>query len=212
MLISLLSTRVLGLDCSILHLNCLIVVLSALVVGWQYAASQQGAFGFQFEFPLFAEAGEAGGFAGGAFAGETFGLGESTEGGFAGAGGVGGLAFAPLGQFAGLARCQVAFPREPGLSFGRFSCGAFRRGAGEFGGGLLGSETGQFGFGALGILLGLQRTETMGLGFDPSLPPGFALALQRRGLLGGGQTRGAFAIRAPAVGAVAEDAHCSDSE
>ena len=122
-----------------MHLNCLIVVLAALVVRGEDAAGKQGPFGLEFEFALFAEPSEACGLALGALAAEAFALSESAQRVLAGAGGLGGLALAQLGEAAGLAGGEFPFARETCLGLGRRAGGAFRSETGGFGGGLLGA-------------------------------------------------------------------------
>lgn len=187
-------------------------MLTALVVGWQYAACQKSAFGLQFEFALFAETGEPGGFAFGALAAESLGFGEPTEGLVTGSGSVGGFALTTLGEPLSFTGGEFTFPREPSLRVCCFFRRAFGRGAREFGVGLLRAEPGQLGLRAHGVLLGLERAETMRLGFDPRLPSRLVFPLEGGGLFGCGQTGGAFAIRVPAVGPVAEEAHASNNE
>jgi len=211
-LVSLLGSGILRLDGRILHLDCLIVVLAALVIRGQDAPGEQRAFGLQLEFTLGAESGEAGGFLFGAFAAEALGFGEAAQGVFAGACRLGRLAFAEFGESPGFAGGEVPLAGESGLRLRGLAGGVLSGEARGLGGGLFGPQAGEFGLGAFGILLGLEGTEAMRLGLCPREASGFVLPFQRRSLLRRGETGSALTLRHPAIRAQAEEDQQSNPE
>lgn len=156
---------ILGGNGGVLHLDHLVIVLAAFVIGWQYAAGEQGAFGFQLEFLLVFQSSESRSFPLCLLTIQSLCVLEFFQGSEAITFRCFRFFFSEFGEAAGFTFSCKFFPRKTFARFTSFSGGGFSGHTCRFSGGLCIAQTGDFAGGRFCILFGFECSQSVGFRF-----------------------------------------------